>query len=77
MHYRAPTEPGNSGSPVFETGNWSVIGLHHMGFDQFDGRAKLNGKPGTNHANEGISIKSIRRAVGSYFTEQTSRKRGG
>jgi tetratricopeptide (TPR) repeat protein/S1-C subfamily serine protease len=64
LHYRAPTEPGNSGSPVFETQKWSVIGLHHMGFDQFDGRAKLMGRPGTNHANEGICIKSIRRAVG-------------
>ena len=63
LHYRAPTEPGNSGSPVFETGKWNVIGLHHMGFDQFDGRPKLNGQPGTNHANEGICIKSIRRAL--------------
>jgi tetratricopeptide (TPR) repeat protein len=64
LHYRAPTEPGNSGSPVFETENWTVVGLHHEGFDQFDGRAKLDGKPGKSYANEGISIHSIIRAVG-------------
>lgn len=63
LHYRAPTEPGNSGSPVFETENWTVVGLHHEGFDQFDGRPKLDGKPGKSYANEGISIHSIARAA--------------
>ena len=63
LHYRAPTEPGNSGSPVFETEQWSVVALHHAGFDQFDGRARLEDKPGKTHANEGISIQSIRRAL--------------
>jgi Trypsin-like peptidase domain len=63
LHYRAPTEPGNSGSPVFETENWTVVGLHHEGFDQFDGRPKLEGKPGKSYANEGVSIQSIIRAA--------------
>ena len=63
LHYRAPTEPGNSGSPVFETNSWSVVGLHHEGFDKFDGRAKLGGKCGKSFANEGISIRSIQRAI--------------
>ena len=63
LHYRAPTEPGNSGSPVFETESWTVIGLHHEGFDRFDGRPKLDGKPGKSYANEGISIHSIRREL--------------
>lgn len=63
LHYRAPTEPGNSGSPVFETETWTIVGLHHEGFDKFDGRPKLDGKPGRSHANEGISIHSIRREI--------------
>lgn len=64
LHYRAPTEPGNSGSPVFETKNWGVIGLHHMGFSQFEGGLpKLRGLPGKNLANEGISIRSISDAI--------------
>lgn len=63
LHYRAPTEPGNSGSPVFETDNWTVVGLHHEGFDQFEGRPKLDGKTGKTFANEGISIHSIARAI--------------
>ncbi|MBC7924563.1 MAG: trypsin-like peptidase domain-containing protein, partial [Bryobacteraceae bacterium] len=31
VHYRAPTESGSSGSPVFEDQNWQVIALHHGG----------------------------------------------
>lgn len=65
LHYRAPTEPGNSGSPVFETDKWTVIGLHHMGFNAFDGRPRLRGQPGIRQANEGIEIRSIKRALAS------------
>jgi len=63
LHYRAPTEPGNSGSPVFETDGWTVVALHHAGFDMFEGRDRLDEKPGKSHANEGVSIHSIRRAL--------------
>jgi S1-C subfamily serine protease len=63
LHYRAPTERGNSGSPVFETDKWEVIGLHHMGFDQFEGRPRLKGKPGMHHANEGVCIRCIGNAI--------------
>ena len=30
VHYRADTEPGSSGSPVFND-QWEMVGLHHSG----------------------------------------------
>lgn len=59
IHYRAPTERGSSGSPVFN-GNWATIALHHKGSKNL---AKLNGKDGLYGANEGIWIQSIIRAI--------------
>lgn len=55
VQYRAPTEPGSSGSPVFNAG-LKVIALHHAG-----GRLmpRLNGEPGTHAANEGLWVRPI------------------
>jgi V8-like Glu-specific endopeptidase len=30
VHYRTPTDPGSSGSPVF-TRQWEVMAVHHSG----------------------------------------------
>ncbi len=57
LHYRAPTEGGSSGSPVFNSRLWQVIALHHMGGRM--GVPRLNGKAGSYGANEGISMQSI------------------
>jgi len=62
LHYSTPTEGGNSGSPVFAADTWRVVALHHAGYPEH-GRPKLGGKTGSNHANEGIWIWSIRAAV--------------
>lgn len=64
LHYRAPTDPGSSGSPVFNR-QWRLIALHHAGGF---GMQKLNGKPGSYPANEGIWIQSIRAALESHGT---------
>ena len=61
VHYRAPTEGGSSGSPVFNSRLWEVIALHHKGGKL--GMPRLNGKDGTYAANEGIAIQCIRHAI--------------
>ncbi len=61
LHYRAPTEGGSSGSPVFNQ-QWKWIGLHHAGGF---GLQKLDGKGGTEDANEGIQIRRIAEAIRS------------
>jgi hypothetical protein len=64
VHYFSPTEPGNSGSPVFD-GEWNCVALHHAGkrFDpekpERSGMRKLNGKDGRYSANQGIWMGSI------------------
>ena len=63
IHYRAPTEGGSSGSPVFNS-TWSLIGIHHLGGESVQ---KLNNQSGFYEANEGISIQSIRNAVAARF----------
>ena len=66
LHYRAATEGGSSGSPVFNA-DWKLVGLHHAGGEAM---AKLSGEPGTYEANEGISISAIaqRRGRGASHT---------
>ena len=60
VHYRAPTEQGNSGSPVFNSSSWQVIALHHKGGT---GDAEAERPHETYPANEGIWIQSIVEAV--------------
>jgi hypothetical protein len=61
VHYRAPTEGGSSGSPVFNGDSWQVIALHHKGGKL--GMPRLNGREGTYAANEGIALASIRARI--------------
>ena len=61
VHYRAPTEGGNSGSPVFNAAAWQVVALHHKG-GRF-GMPRLNGQSGTYAANEGLAMATLVAAV--------------
>jgi hypothetical protein len=54
VHYRSPTEPGSSGSPVFNE-EWQVFALHHRGHQQMP---RLDGR-GTYQANAGIRLDAI------------------
>jgi V8-like Glu-specific endopeptidase len=60
MHYRTPTDPGSSGSPVFNT-MWQVVALHHAGTDTMP---RFRGG-GFHKANEGIAFNAIRRKLKS------------
>jgi V8-like Glu-specific endopeptidase len=60
MHYRTPTEPGSSGSPVFNV-RWEVVALHHAGSPT---APRLRGE-GVYEANEGITLRAIRRKLGA------------
>jgi endonuclease/exonuclease/phosphatase family metal-dependent hydrolase len=48
LHYETDTEPGSSGSPVFNN-EWQLVALHHAGWDEGGDRA----------TNEGIRMSAI------------------
>ena len=56
VRYRSPTEPGSSGSPVFDA-SWRLIAVHHAGGTDMPA---LNGTGGSYPANEGIAVTAIR-----------------
>jgi hypothetical protein len=60
LHYRTPTEPGSSGSPVFEHEDWRVVALHHSGSKK---KERIDGPGDPYEANEGIAILAIQRAT--------------
>jgi V8-like Glu-specific endopeptidase len=51
FEYNTNTEPGSSGSPVFDC-YWNLVGLHHSG-------APNPPRPGTDKGNEGILLSAI------------------
>ncbi|MER6187965.1 serine protease [Streptomyces sp. NPDC001652] len=76
LHYKTDTEPGNSGSPVFND-QWEVVALHHSGVPEKDEQGRTlrkDGKvwqPGDGDdaiswvANEGVRISSILKHLAS------------
>jgi endonuclease G len=65
LHYEADTEPGSSGSPVFND-RWEVISLHHASVPAPD-HTELGG-----FVNEGIRVKGLRGHIlaRSYSAEE-------
>jgi hypothetical protein len=59
IHYRSPTDPGSSGSPVFDE-RWDLVAIHRRG-DK--GIASLSESGKTYDANEGVPILTIVKAI--------------
>ncbi len=62
IRYRTDTEPGSSGSPVFNN-QWQLVALHHAGFAEDGGQAQ----------NEGIRISAIINQLLSSSSESAAR----
>ena len=64
LHYRTPSLPGSSGSPIFEAGTWKLVGIHHRGRPDTPRLPPKNSvPPQTYEANEGIWLQSIMAAI--------------
>lgn len=61
LHYMADTQPGSSGSPVFND-QWEVIALHHWG-EPFLETNLSDRQPLQKEVNEGIRISAIARSL--------------
>ena len=59
LHYRTPTDPGSSGSPIFDD-QWRLVALHCAGDKQMP---RLHGD-GVYEANRGVWIKAVQRFCG-------------
>ena len=57
LHYEADTEPGSSGSPVFND-QWEAVALHHWGGPHLETQT-ADGQPVPTSVNEGIRISAI------------------
>ncbi|HEV3166564.1 MAG TPA: serine protease [Isosphaeraceae bacterium] len=60
LHYACDTEPGSSGSPVFNN-RWRLVALHHASVitDSPEGRFAANADPSSRYLNEGIRLSAI------------------
>lgn len=68
MHYRAPTERGSSGSPIFNI-SWDLVGLHHAGSPT----RGFNEMMGHQEVNEGIWIRAIIKELGKASKKHSRR----
>ncbi|MFI2434351.1 trypsin-like serine peptidase [Streptomyces sp. NPDC018693] len=84
LHYKTDTEPGNSGSPVFND-QWEVVALHHRGVPKTDSQGRVLRKDGQLWrrgddddtiewiANEGVRISSIMRHLAAMSFDPARR----
>ena len=73
LHYVADTEPGSSGSPVFNN-QWQPIALHHWGGPNLF-QTDDKGRPVPREINEGIRISSIVRKIRSQRSALSDKHR--
>lgn len=71
LHYSTDTEPGSSGSPVFDA-NWKVCAIHHAG-----GTYNVDGSGRMAEANQGILFKHIKPWLDKHPFDQPAVAIGG
>lgn len=84
LHYTTDTEPGNSGSPVFND-QWEVVSLHHSGVPKMDADGNWLKKDGTQWrpseddaliewiANEGVRVSVLLRHLQEQSVAEAQR----
>ncbi|MFD5179912.1 trypsin-like serine peptidase [Nocardia sp. NPDC058379] len=84
LHYTSDTEPGNSGSPVFND-QWEIVALHHAGVPKKDDKGRVlrkDGKPWQGGdgddaidwvANEGVRVSVLLADLGSRVFDPAQR----
>jgi endonuclease G len=73
LHYVADTEPGSSGSPVFNN-EWQMIALHHWG-GPWRQQVDDNGRALDREINEGIRVSAIVKNLKSQFERLDAARR--
>ncbi|MBV6443721.1 MAG: hypothetical protein EPGJADBJ_05507 [Saprospiraceae bacterium] len=63
LFYTTDTEPGSSGSPVFNK-DWKVVAIHHAGKTDAEGGLVINAKGDKRGANRGILFRDIFAFIG-------------
>ena len=63
LFYTTDTEPGSSGSPVFNK-DWKVVAIHHAGKTDAEGGMVVNAKGDKRGANRGILFRDIFKFIG-------------
>lgn len=58
LYYTTDTEPGSSGSPVFNK-DWKVVAIHHAGKTDAEGGMQINERGDRRGANRGILFEKI------------------
>ena len=63
LFYTTDTEPGSSGSPVFNK-DWKVVAIHHAGKTDAEGGLTINAQGDKRGANRGILFRDIFKFIG-------------
>jgi V8-like Glu-specific endopeptidase len=63
VYYTTDTEPGSSGSPVFNK-DWKVVAIHHAGKTDAEGGLQINARGDKRGANRGVLFQNIFQVLG-------------